>query len=77
MKRTIECLRGHERLVLVKDLCEGLKKLGIKCDYFTANLIINNLYKTYLEAVERNPSIRQAVLDGNIEFKIKKSSNKE
>ncbi len=73
MARIIEGLSGHERIILVKNICEGLKKQGIQCDHFTANLILNNLYKAYLEAVERDPEIRQVVLDGNIEFKVKKS----
>ena len=70
MKMALEGLSSYERRSLAIDLCEALKKQGTPCDYFTANRIINSLLKAYHEAFQKNPEIRQAVLNGNFEYVI-------
>ncbi len=61
--------RAGTRLKAAREIMAGLSAQGVQCDLFMANRLIGNLWEAYQKAVKEDPTLEEAVLNG--EFQIK------
>ncbi len=60
------------RLKAIRDISESLSGMGIPCDLFMANRVLNNLWAAYQRGLKADPGLEQAVLNGQLRLSVVK-----